>query len=70
MNNKPTNGFECPACRSMIKFTIADLLNKKSITCPGCMLTMDMNVPPQMAEHLNAISEAEKSVEDPKNFSR
>lgn len=72
----PTNspaaqtGLACPNCKFQIKFTIADLLTQRNVSCPECDLSLDMQVPSEMKKHLQEISLAEKMVRDAKNFSR
>jgi len=72
-NSKPKdehNGLECPTCRFKIKFTMMDLVMKKNISCPSCQLSLNMDVPVDMKQHLQEISLAEQMVRESSSFSR
>ncbi|MCR4031013.1 MULTISPECIES: hypothetical protein [Flavobacterium] len=64
------SGLECPVCRFKIKFNMMDLLMKKSIVCPSCNLTMNMDVPEDMKRHLQEISLAEQFTGKSQSFDK
>ncbi|BDD06128.1 hypothetical protein [Aureibacter tunicatorum] len=70
MSNQNNPGLKCPQCDFNIKFTMESLLQLRAIECPSCGLTMDMNVPKGMKEHIQEIVLAEKMVHEAKNFQR
>lgn len=63
-------GLICPACNFKIKFTIQELLQKKSIVCPSCNLTLEMDAPTDMKKHLEEIRLAEEMVKKSDKFAQ
>jgi len=64
-NNNISNedkGLHCPQCDFKIKFSINDMLMSGKITCPGCHLEMNMEVPKTLKVHLQEIQRAQDTV--------